>query len=489
VNGVASSGLLARRAAGVLAHPTSLPGPRARGELGAEALRFVDWLAACGARIWQMLPLGPTHTERSPYHCQSALAGDPRLIDLEWLHDRGWLASDRAAPDDAARAACLQAARAGYHRRADAAERDGYAAFVAAEHEWLEDWSLYTALKTHQLQAPWWRWPAPLRDREPGALRAAGEELAEAVETARFAQYIFHRQWRELRAHAARRGVRLLGDLPIFVAQDSADVWAERGAFLLGADGRPAQVAGVPPDFFSATGQRWGNPLYDWERMKADGYHWWVRRMRTELARFDMVRIDHFRGFQAFWMIPADQPTAVNGRWVEGPGEALFAALAAELGPLPVIAEDLGMITPEVHALRERLGFPGMRVLQFGFDGNADNPHLPHNHIPGAVVYTGTHDNDTGLGWYRSLDDRIRSRVDEYLGAGEAPWTLLHAAYTSVAYLAIAPLQDLLALGSEARMNTPGTTEGNWGWRFRWEDLPDALPGRLARLAALTGRG
>ncbi|ROR32813.1 4-alpha-glucanotransferase [Inmirania thermothiophila] len=474
------------RAAGVLCHVTSLPGPDPDGgTLGAEAHRFARWLGEAGLRWWQVLPLGPTHEDRSPYQPLSAFAGDARLIDLEALAAEGWL-DDPHRP----RAEALAAARQRLEAGADEAARADYARFCAEAAAWLEDYALFAALRAAHGGAPWWRWPAPLRDRDAAALAEAARGLADAVAQVRFEQFVFWRQWRRLREAAAGAGVRLMGDLPIFVALDSAEVWAARGLFDLDAEGRPRTVAGVPPDYFSADGQRWGNPLYRWEVHAADGYRWWVRRVGWLLRHFDLVRIDHFRGFAACWAIPAGEPTARNGRWVPGPGRALFDALRKALGPLPLVAEDLGYITDDVVALREGLGLPGMRVLQFAFDGGADNPHLPHNHARDLVVYTGTHDNDTTLGWFEGLDGAVRGRVLDYLGRpGEPmPWPLVRAALASVAVLAMVPMQDLLGLGAGHRMNRPGTTEGNWRWRFGWAQVPPDLAAQVAALAALYGR-
>ncbi len=475
--------ILERRRAGVLLHPTSLPS----GTLGDDAFRFVDLIAEAGFSVWQMLPLGPTHEDRSPYHCLSAHAGNPQLIAPQRLVAWGWLTPEAAA-EPLARA--LARARATFQQQAAEAERSAFQRFCAAEAHWLEHYALYRALRVAQAGRPWWEWPAALRDREPEALALARAQLADALEQTRFEQFVFSRQWEELRAHARGRGVLLFGDMPIFVAHDSAEVWAHRQCFKLDASGHPSVVAGVPPDYFSATGQRWGNPLYDWDALQREDFAWWVERMHTEFNRFDLIRIDHFRGFEACWEIPAQDAVAINGRWVKSPGEALFAALARQLGRLPLVAEDLGLITEEVHALRERLGLPGMSILQFAFDGGADNPYLPHNHRPNSVVYTGTHDNDTTLSWFQGLAAPAQLRVVEYLGYAHEPmpWPLNRAALASVARLTVLPMQDLLALGRGHRMNTPGTASGNWGWRFEWEQIaPDLVP-RLRRMNELYGR-
>jgi 4-alpha-glucanotransferase len=476
--------VLESRRAGILLHPTSLPGEAPNGTLGTHALRFVDFLAKCGLSVWQMLPLGPTHADRSPYQCLSVHAGNPRLIDFAQLEAWGWLPHAAGSPDadGALRQALLAQARQVFLSQGDASELE---AFDAAHAFWLEDYALYVTLRQIHDNRAWWQWPEPLRDRTPAALDEARAQHADDLALVRFEQFVFFRQWQELRAAARTHGVQLFGDLPIFVAHDSADVWAQREFFDLDAAGQPRVVAGVPPDYFSASGQRWGNPLYNWKRLQADGFRWWVERLRTQLALFDLVRIDHFRGFEACWQIPADEDTAINGRWVPAPGKALFRALKKELGALPVVAEDLGLITPAVHQLREQFGFPGMRILQFAFDGGADNPYLPHNHTVNSVAYTGTHDNDTTVAWFENLPVEQQCTVLNYLGhPGEPmPWPLIRAAFASVARLAILPMQDILQAGPGHRMNLPGSNIGNWQWRFGWEQV---VPGLSARLRSLT---
>ena len=478
--------LLDRRRAGVLLHPTSLPGEGACGDLGADAHRFLDMLAECGVSVWQMLPLGPTHADLSPYQCLSVHAGDPRLISRRRVEKWGWLSPGVSAADDN----WLALAHAQFARMADASERLALEGFVGVHGYWLEDYALYQALRQEQGGRPWWLWPGALRDRQPAALAQARDRLAAAVGLVRFEQFVFFRQWQELREHAAQRDIQLFGDVPIFVAHDSADVWVHRQYFALDDDGQPRTVAGVPPDYFSKTGQRWGNPLYQWERMQADGFRWWRDRLRTQLALFDPLRLDHFRGFEAYWEIPAHDSTAVNGRWVVAPGEALFRAFEEEFGRLPLVAEDLGLITEEVRALREKFSLPGMRVLQFAFDGGADNPYLPHRHEANSVAYTGTHDNDTTLAWYEALPADRQAYVLDYLGApGDAmPWPLLRAALGSVAVLAVLPMQDVLALGAGYRMNTPGTTTGNWRWRLAWDQLTPQSLAKLQHMVQLYGR-
>lgn len=469
------------RRAGILLHLSSLPG----GDLGADAYRFVDFLAAAHITVWQMLPLGPTHAGGSPYHALSAHAGNPRFVSLALLVEWGWLGS--AEGDRRER---LHEAYEGFRQRGGAQAQAAYEAFLRETRSWLEDYALFEALRKQHESRPWWEWEPALRDRDPAALEAARTRLAADIERVRFEQFLFARQWERLRAYARRRGVLLFGDMPIFVAHDSAEVWAHREYFKLDRTGQPIVVSGVPPDYFSATGQRWGNPLYRWERMRQDGFAWWIERLESELKRFDLVRVDHFRGFEACWEIPAAEATAVHGRWVKTPGRALFDALHRRFGRLPLVAEDLGYITPPVHALRRRYGIPGMVVLQFAFDGGADNPYLPHHHAPDAVVYTGTHDNDTTRAWFEGLTAPAQWRVMEYLGfpAEPMPQPLMRAALASVARLAVLPMQDVLGLGRGHRMNTPGTETGNWQWRFEWSQLTDETREWLRRAVELYGR-
>jgi 4-alpha-glucanotransferase len=478
------AGALDRRRAGILLHPTSLPGPGECGTLGESAYHFVEFLCDCAVSVWQTLPLAPTHADGSPYLATSVHAGNPCLIDAATLP--GVSAAASAVPDRGGLAAAAQA----FSASAPAEARAAFESFRETQAHWLEDYALFVALKRRFGDAAWWDWPTALRDREPAALRRGARELAGELEVTRYEQFAFARQWDELKRYANERGVRLFGDMPIFVAHDSADVWAQRELFDLDEQGLPTVVAGVPPDYFSATGQRWGNPHYRWQRMQADDFRWWHERMRTQLERFDLVRIDHFRGFESYWEVPAEAETAMHGRWVKAPGDALFASLLEEFGKLPLVAEDLGLITPEVDALRLRYGLPGMKILQFAFDGSADNPYLPHNHTVDSVVYTGTHDNDTTLGWYGSLDESAGRRVLDYLGRPRErmPWPLNRCALASVASLAVLPLQDVLGLGGEHRMNTPGTSRGNWQWRFQWRQVSDALPRRLKEMVHLYGR-
>ncbi len=485
--------LFSQRRAGVLLHPTSLPGPPANGDLGREAYHFVDFLHDLGVGLWQTLPLGPTHEDGSPYQCTSVHAGNPRLISLQALVELGWL--DSAALDegqdlDAQRSVRLAAAWNGFQRRADDEERRAFKRFVREHAHWLEDFALYQALRGAYDGRAWYEWPQAVCERDRDALEAERRRLAGPLAQARFEQYLFYRQWRQLRQYANQRGILLFGDIPIFVAHDSADVWAHREWFSVDEQGRLQVVAGVPPDYFSATGQRWGNPLYRWEALKQDGFGWWLERIRSQMEMFDLVRIDHFRGFEAYWEIDAAAETAIDGHWVKGPGESFFEVLRQVFGELPLVAEDLGVITPEVTALRKEFQLPGMKILQFAFDGAADNPYLPHNHEELSVVYTGTHDNNTTLGWYQELSEPERERIRHYLGdSHEAmPALLIRAALASVARLAVIPLQDVMELDAAHRMNVPGVADGNWSWRFNWEQLQPHQSQRLRDWIDLYGR-
>lgn len=472
--------ILKQRRAGILLHISSLPGGIGNGDLGQNARDFVDFLARCGVSVWQTLPVGPTHEDGSPYQCMSVHAGDPLLINLEWLRERGWLPQMPlpAGRESASgyRLFCLREAHKRFKRAADEYHRRIYADFARDHAWWLSDYALYAALRREFRQQPWQSWPIELRDCDPAALQAARLRLSDEIEYVNFEQFLFYRQWQELRDYARSRHIILFGDMPIFVASDSADVWACREYFDLREDGHPRVVAGVPPDYFSQTGQRWGNPHYNWARMEADGFRWWIQRLSSQLELYDWVRIDHFRGFEAYWEIPAEEPTAINGRWVKAPGEALLTTLfdTFDGDGLPLVAENLGIITPEVEALREEFNIPGMLILQFAFDSGADNPYLPQHHCENEVVYTGTHDNDTTLSWYENLPKEQQPNVSEYLGIADLdmPRALVECALGSVARLAMLPMQDVLGLGAGYRMNTPGTVGGrNWRWRFKWAQV------------------
>lgn len=493
-----------KRCSGVLLHPTSLPGPDGIGDLGPGAYRFLDWLERTGQSLWQVLPLGPTSFGDSPYQTLSALAGNPLLISLDRLVAVGWLEADDLAdrpqfPEDRVdfgpviqwKTGRLDRAWELFRERAAGRDRAEFTAWCQAQAGWLDDFVLFMGLKEEHEGRPWCEWPAPLRDREPQALGAARERLADRLEAHAFRQWIFFSQWQQLKAFAQARGIRFVGDIPIFVAYDSSDVWARREYFLLDAQGRPTCVAGVPPDYFSATGQLWGNPLYDWDRLARDGYRWWIDRVTACLETVDLVRIDHFRGFAAYWEVPAAARTAEKGRWVLGPGAAFFTALRTALGgKLPVIAEDLGVITPDVEKLRDDFQLPGMKILQFAWSG-PDNLFLPHNLPVNCVVYSGTHDNDPTLGWWRHrATDSDKDLVAEYLGGSveEPHWALIRLGLTSCAHTFIATMQDVLGLGREGRMNLPGEGKGNWNWRMPEAAFADPAAERLARLTWLSWR-
>ncbi len=481
-----ANSILDRRRAGLLLHITSLPGGLHNGDLGPSAYRFVDFLVTAGMTVWQTLPINPTHGDGSPYQCLSAHAGNPLLISLENLVERGWLKPEALHPDGgsslAQRRSLLQTAFEGFERDGGRSS-ESFAAFRAQHAGWLSDFSLYMALRSEYHDVSWQDWPSAIRAREPSALDAAKARLEGPIARIEFEQFLFFDQWHALRRYANERGVLFFGDVPIFVAGDSADVWANQSEFDLLPDGQPRVVAGVPPDYFSETGQRWGNPHYRWDVMAQSGFKWWLDRFKTQFDLFDWVRIDHFRGFEAYWEIPASSETALGGCWVKAPGEALLETLFAAYGggQLPLIAENLGIITPEVEALRERFGIPGMLILQFAFDGGPQNPYLPHNHDPNNVVYTGTHDNDTTVSWFEDLSGDQKSHVYRTLGnpASVMPDVLNQAALASVARLAILPMQDVLASGKGHRMNAPGTTMGNWAWRFEWSQLTPNLSARL----------
>lgn len=485
--------MLDRRRAGVLLHPTSLPGPGPVGRLGAEARRFADFLHDAGFGVWQTLPLHPRDHTGSPYSSPSVFALEPALIDPHWLADEGLLTAEESSDWSHRESPPGSVLDAVSHRLRDT-EDDGlrkvYRDYLSEQAHWLEDFALYSVLRG-ELNGPWHDWPQALRDRRPAALAAARRRHPRALERIRVAQFLCERQWRGVRHYANARDVLLFGDLAFFVAHDSADVWAHPDLFQLDGAGRMTANTGVPPDYFSETGQLWGMPQYDWPRIAAGGWRWWIERVRRQLTLFDLLRIDHFRGLAATWHVPPDAGEAAGGEWRPGPGQALLDALGTALGSLPLVAEDLGLITEDVTRLRLRADLPGMRVLQFAFDSDAENPYLPHNYERNTVAYTGTHDNNTLAGWwYDDCDDDLRERVRAYLGEpGEpVPDALERLLLASVAHLAVLPMQDILGLGGEARMNTPGTLEGNWRWRL-WEIPADgAFVARQRRLNELYGR-
>ena len=502
------------RASGILLHPTSLPGRFAIGDLGPAAYEFADFLIASGQGLWQVLPLGPTGYGDSPYACYSAFAGNTMLISPEKLVEDGLLSQielDQVQPvaDDKVdfgraheiKDSLLAKSFARYQRTTNTRLRSEFETFAAQNADWLTDYALFRALKAEHGGKPWHEWESSLVSRAPEAIARATNKLHDQIEAHKFAQFLFFKQWFELKAYCHQRGISLVGDVPIFVAPDSADVWTNPEQFKLDRNGIPTVVAGVPPDYFSATGQFWGNPLYNWERMLADGFKWWIERVRASLQIVDIARIDHFRGFAACWEIPGGDTTAERGHWVEVPGRALFTAIRNALGELPIIAEDLGVITPDVERLRDAFGFPGMRILQFAFSSDTGNIDLPHNYHRNVVVYTGTHDNDTTVGWFNSVAGAGSTRAAEQIAAErnfclkylhtdgrEIHWDFIREILASVADTSILPLQDLLGLGTDARMNLPNSTNGNWIWRFREGDLTDELGERLRDLTEIYGR-
>jgi 4-alpha-glucanotransferase len=491
------------RASGILLHPTSLPGPHGIGDLGSEAYRWIDFLSQTGCSLWQVLPLGPTGYGDSPYQCFSAFAGNPYLVSPQDLIDEGWLDPDDVLDTPAFPAervdfgpviqwklAILDRAYDHFKQNATPEMCRELKDFQDANTAWLEDFALFMAIKDGHGGAPWPTWEPELRGRQPDALTSACDQLKESVERQVFRQFLFFRQWSRLRAYANNLGIQIIGDIPIFVAHDSADVWSHPELFFLNERGQPTVVAGVPPDYFSPTGQRWGNPLYNWKTHKASGYAWWLERLRAVLRQVDIIRMDHFRGFAAYWQVPGKAKTAEKGRWVKAPGKHFFSTVRQALGELPVIAEDLGVITPDVEALRDSNQLPGMKIIQFAFGGGPTDPFLPHNHTNNCVVYTGTHDNDTARGWYERVEEYERDFFRRYLGrdGNHVAWDMIRLAWSSVSIFALAPIQDLLDLGNEARMNYPGNPSGNWYWRMPADALSEALATRLKEFNYLYDR-
>ncbi len=504
------------RSSGVLMHVTSLPSRYGFGDFGPAAYAFVDWLEQAGQTLWQVLPLHPTGYGNSPYQSLSAFAGNPMLVSLDRLVDDGWLDESHLVIDDVfadkqvdfqraipwRRARLVQAAEK-FQQQASDSQRAELAAFYEENKYWLDEYALFVALKELHEEALWTHWQRNFVHRKPATISDAQTRLAERIRVEVFTQFQFDRQWKSLKRYANERNIRLMGDMPIFVSHDSADVWAHQEQFAVDEDGWPKVVAGVPPDYFSATGQLWGNPLYRWEAMAESGYRWWTDRMRHAQSMFDLIRLDHFRGFEAYWEVPGDAPDASHGRWVPGPGLAFFEALREQLGELKIVAEDLGVITPPVEALRDAIGAPGMRVLQFAFSTTSKaRDYRPHNFIPHTIVYTGTHDNDTTYGWFHSeagsSSTRTTAQIEkeqreilEYLGtssADEIHWKMIRLALASVADTAVIPMQDLLGLGTQARMNLPGTASGNWAWRLTVGQITPELTTRLRRLTEVYER-
>ena len=507
------------RASGILFHPTSLPGPHGIGDLGESAYHFIDFLASARQKLWQGLPLGPTGYGDSPYASFSTFAGNPLLINLNRLVEAGDLTPEDLAdvpafPVDKVdygwviywKVPLLEKAAEAFLKRKKDPRQAEFEAFCAEQAHWLDDFALFMAVKeeyderakkNNVFGAMWSNyWKKDIALRQPEAMEKWRKRRKTAIAIQKVLQFYFFQQWGQLRRYANEHGIKIIGDIPIFVAPDSVDVWANAELFYLDEQGHPTVVAGVPPDYFSATGQLWGNPLYRWDVMQKNGFRWWIDRIRATLNLVDIIRIDHFRGFEAYWEIPASEETAVNGQWVKAPGVELFEAVKETLGTLPILAEDLGIITPEVNALRDRFNFPGMNILQFAFDAqesgglNANNSYLPHNHRRNSLVYTGTHDNDTTRGWYETRSEGEHIAVQRYLGRSDDDivWSFIRLALASVAQYAIFPMQDILDLGTEARMNTPSVLGGNWAWRIQTEALNHSVYERLADLTCLYGR-
>ena len=531
------------RASGILLHPTSLPGPHGSGDLGAAAYHFVDWLKVAGQKLWQVLPLGGVGPGHSPYMSSSAFAGNVLLIDLHDLKERGWLSDQDLSDEDLSDHDLSPAHQSQVRPRGSKASSSkdfsafrvnfdtvvpwriarlekaaqAFAAQIEAEVEtaveveanteqalsfqsfcnqhahWLDDYALYMSLSDAFGSGDWPSWPLALARREATALQQARLEHLERIQFWRFCQWCFFRQWQALKTYANQHSVQIIGDAPIFVAHQSADVWAHPELFKLDASGQPTVVAGVPPDYFSANGQRWGNPLYDWKAHKRENYRWWIARVRHSFEQVDLLRIDHFRGFVDYWEIQATEPTAINGAWVKGPGVALFRAIRSALGPTPIIAEDLGILTPGVEALRSQLDYPGMRILHFAFGGDTNNPYLPHNYQANTVAYTGTHDNNTTQAWWAEISENERMHVRDYLALradeeANIHWKLIQACCASVADTVIHPMQDVLGLGAESRMNLPGVADGYWVWRFSWDQVHDWHARNLAKICRVFGR-
>ena len=494
---------ISERASGILLHPTSLPGKYGIGTLGKAATDFIDFLVRSKQKFWQILPLGPTGFADSPYQCYSAHAGNPNLIDLEILVKERLLTSeelgDFPAFDDGpvnfdkvqkARRPFLYKAFKNFRESHDSTAKLKYRNFLKENYSWLNDYALFLAIKNRLDFKPWYDWEESIRHRQPGALKHYQELVKEETEIHKFIQYLFFRQWTSIKAYAHKRSIRIIGDIPLYISPDSADAWTNTGIFEYDEKLNPIRVGGVPPDYFSETGQLWGNPLFRWKDRKEEVFRWWANRIQSNLRMFDIIRIDHFRGFAAYWAVPYGEKTAIKGKWIDGPGKAFFTAMLERFGKLPIIAEDLGVITPDVETLRDEFGFPGMKVLEFAFDSAEANDYLPFNYSKNCIVYTGTHDNDTVQGWFASASKADRAYVLDYLNTSgeEIHWGLIRLAWSSVANTAIVPMQDLLGLDSSGRMNIPGTTVNNWQWRAKEEDFTEELAKKLAKLTTLYGR-
>ncbi len=495
--------MLKQRASGILLHPTSLPGKYGIGSLGKPAFDFIDFLVKAKQQYWQILPLGPTGYGDSPYQCFSAHAGNPNLIDFDLLVKSKYLHPDDLADfphfdDGPVRYGDVQDERLPLLRKAyhnflmygDSQEKLAYRNFIKDQSQWINDYSLFMAIKANRGQRPWLEWEPGLKAREAEAMKVIQTLLHEEIDYHKFLQFVFFRQWMAVKEHAHKHKVKIIGDIPLYIALDSADAWANPEFFEIDENLNPIRVGGVPPDYFSETGQLWGNPLFDWEKMKNTGYRWWIERIKTSLYLYDVIRIDHFRGFAAYWAVPYGEKTAMNGKWVNGPGKDFFEVLRNELGTLPIIAEDLGVITPDVEELRDEFDFPGMKILEFAFDSSEANDYIPYNYVKNCIVYTGTHDNDTVVGWYKSAGAADRKQVLDYTDHDESElhWSFIRLAWSSVAYTAVVPMQDLLGLDTDARMNLPGTTSNNWVWRAKTNDFSAELAEKIAHLTVLFGR-
>lgn len=480
-----TAGVFQQRRAGLLLHVTSLPSAN----LGQDAFKFIDFLHESGMTVWQMLPINPTHADGSPYQCFSAHAINPSLLCKETLKQEYWF--DNEQYRDVHQASFMAYAYQQFSEKASDGQRFEYDEFKKQQAYWLDDYVLFCELRHLNHQKAWFDWPEPLRHREQSALADIAEQRRESLDIRRFEQFMLFNQWHGIKRYANDKQVLLFGDMPIFVAHDSADVWAAPELFKLDEQGQPTVVAGVPPDYFSETGQRWGNPLYDWQRHQEQNFSWWQHRLHTQLKLFDLIRIDHFRGFEACWEIPASCETAIDGQWVETPGDELFTKLLTIFGELPLVAEDLGIITEKVTALREKFAMPGMKILHFAFGGDSSNAYLPHNHSQDSIVYTGTHDNDTSIGWYDSCEAHVKQHFNEYTdhaNTESVAWLLIKIALNSVSSMAIVPFQDVLELNGEHRMNVPGTVDGNWKWCFDWQMVQPEYAVRLKKLNELYGR-
>ena len=492
-----------KRSAGILLHPTSLPGSYGIGDLGPEARSWVDFMAETGTGLWQVLPLGPTGFGDSPYQSFSTFAGNPNLISPELLLEQGIIHQNDLVgapqfPSDYVdfgtaiwwKYDLLNRAFAQFDQKPPKGLLDEFNGYILKYQSWLLDYGLFMAIKESQGNVPWVDWPPKLRDRNKEAIEQFQQTNSFAVKKQFFFQFLFSKQWTAVKQYANQRGIKIIGDIPIFIAHDSADAWVHRELLYLDQFGKPTVVAGVPPDYFSETGQLWGNPLYNWEVHTQDGYKWWLGRLDSILKMVDIVRLDHFRGFAGYWEIPADEKTAENGRWAPGPGEDFFHAMKNKFGELPVFAEDLGEITPDVIQLRDQFRLPGMKVLVFAFDSGEEDEFLPHHYLENCVVYTGTHDNDTAVGWFNRIEEGERSFAQRYLKTSgeDIAWDLIKAAWSSKAVYAITPMQDILGLDNTARMNYPGNPQGNWGWRLKETDMDQNLINRLSEMNYLYGR-